>query len=477
MKRVAVVGSGLGGLSVSHFLSKSTKYKTTVLESEKKVGMDVASVTVKDHDNNQVRLDAPMRGISKNYYPTLFQLYNYLNIETIKSKNELCWSNWHTKQTIFNFFRLSNWVLPNIKSRHDLIFIFEFIRITLYSVYLKLSKKLPLMNCTIEEYLKKHHFNDRFINEFFIPFMVAIGTCTHREMLNYPAKVILHLVASTDYIYYHAKGGVQNVCSKLLVEDVVYNCTVVGAWQTTKGIWILRDQNGVMREFDYIIFACQATIAKAILEATPPPPISNFIKKPNQKLLNTLSEFHHKKVKVFIHMDDNLMPRDPKSWKGLHVCTDGNETMGTIWMNYTLDLPPKTTNYFETSNIILNPKPNIPNEKVISFHEFPRSTVTIESCEAIDELDLLQGIDQIYFVGSWVWPGMPLLEGCVASAVRVSESMGLVLPWRKGVSVNDEYLNSSLMTRYLNNELYETKEIGFVERIQLLFITIILYFI
>jgi predicted NAD/FAD-binding protein len=113
VEKIAVIGSGLAGLSVSNFISTSSKFKVTIIESAASIGMDIASVTVQDQNNNPIRLDAPMRGISKGYYPTLYTLYDYLKIEKTKSYNELAWSNWtgnssieNSNSVFFSFFRL-----------------------------------------------------------------------------------------------------------------------------------------------------------------------------------------------------------------------------------------------------------------------------------------------------------------------------------------------------------------------------------
>jgi hypothetical protein len=37
--------------------------------------------------------------------------------------------------------------------------------------------------------------------------------------------------------------------------------------------------------------------------------------------------------------------------------------------------------------------------------------------------DGVQGVKGIWFIGSYSWPGIPLLEGCVGSAVRVVEGI------------------------------------------------------
>ena len=43
---------------------------------------------------------------------------------------------------------------------------------------------------------------------------------------------------------------------------------------------------------------------------------------------------------------------------------------------------------------------------------------------AIDDLNALQGTGSCWFVGSYAWPGIPLLEGCVATALEVAHAIG-----------------------------------------------------
>lgn len=115
--------------------------------------------------------------------------------------------------------------------------------------------------------------------------------------------------------------------------------------------------------------------------------------------------------------------------------------------------------YFETSSIFVSPEPQIAPSKKISEHIFPRSLVNKDTHSGIDELELAQGINDMFFIGSWSWPGMPLLEGCVASAIRISERLGLPRPWdlegeeSAPWKKEDDLLERSLVERYLNGDL------------------------
>ncbi|KAJ2399096.1 hypothetical protein GGI23_002858, partial [Coemansia sp. RSA 2559] len=73
-KRVAVVGSGLAGLTTAHFLQQSG-CTVELFEKSESVGMDMGSLTVEG-----VRVDVPFRVFTPDYYPYLYRMYRHLGV-------------------------------------------------------------------------------------------------------------------------------------------------------------------------------------------------------------------------------------------------------------------------------------------------------------------------------------------------------------------------------------------------------------
>ncbi|KAF9186322.1 hypothetical protein BGZ51_002881 [Haplosporangium sp. Z 767] len=123
-----------------------------------------------------------------------------------------------------------------------------------------------------------------------------------------------------------------------------------------------------------------------------------------------------------------------------------NSAMATHIMNNTASSLGSTTKFLQTTNPIFQPKP----ESVISSAWFERAVVNPESMKAVDELNdqmdkqatrILDGSakisDRVWFVGSYAYPGIPLLEGCVVSAVQVMERIvGAEPAYRLATSVS-----------------------------------------
>jgi len=72
-KRVAVVGSGIAGLTAAYLLSR--EHEVTLFEREAVLGMDAHS-----RDAHGARMDIPLRVFSESYYPNLCRLYQLLGI-------------------------------------------------------------------------------------------------------------------------------------------------------------------------------------------------------------------------------------------------------------------------------------------------------------------------------------------------------------------------------------------------------------
>ncbi|BGP31627.1 hypothetical protein JCM10296v2_003399 [Rhodotorula toruloides] len=91
--RVAVVGSGLAGLSTAYLLSKvqatrpdgsALNIEVHLLEKNEDLGMDTASLSVKTEEGSY-RVDVPMRSINGGSHSRVRQLYQHLGVPLVES--------------------------------------------------------------------------------------------------------------------------------------------------------------------------------------------------------------------------------------------------------------------------------------------------------------------------------------------------------------------------------------------------------
>lgn len=223
----------------------------------------------------------------------------------------------------------------------------EMIRLYLEALHLAATKQLAFVEGTIEQWLDTRHFSEDFQTRYLVPFLSGMGTCSKTQIFDYPASVILHMVSRWGDDTYQVVGGVRNVCSKLLepVSEVVFNCEISGVWKdAATGKVVVQDSTGYKRLFDKIVFAGAAHTARRIIMATPPKDLAAV--KPDKRFLSALSKFSFLPVRVVVHTDSSIMPRDKKHWRGINLAIDEKrDAMATLWINYMQNIAAPGTEF------------------------------------------------------------------------------------------------------------------------------------
>ena len=82
--KIAVIGSGISGLSAAHFLSK--KHKVDVFEKENHFGGHSYTIEIpKNNSNNSISIDLGFIVFNKINYPNLIKLFTTLRVPYEKS--------------------------------------------------------------------------------------------------------------------------------------------------------------------------------------------------------------------------------------------------------------------------------------------------------------------------------------------------------------------------------------------------------
>jgi predicted NAD/FAD-binding protein len=274
---------------------------------------------------------------------------------------------------------------------------------------------------------------------------------------------------------YVVSCGVRRVVERLSkpLEHIHLETQIINIKPSDDGIHLLEDSQGHIYKVNHIIFATQGNQASCMLK--------NYHQ--NMRLLehndtalhqvknqiDMLDHFKYDKALVINHTDIRLLPNDKNNWKSLNfamvnanidpgtsewiVPFPHDTTMATHILNMThhgLDQDGKI--YMQTTNpcVAIDPK------KALSVAWFERATVTLTSKRELEKhlftprtvqeqerddtsepkLGACQGMNNIWFVGSYCWKGIPLLEGCVASAELVVtqgiakvEDISIESPW------------------------------------------------
>ncbi|KAJ2836293.1 hypothetical protein FBU31_001405 [Coemansia sp. 'formosensis'] len=413
-KRVAVIGSGLAGLSTAYFLQQGG-FVVELFERGASAGMDVASVDVDGH-----RVDVPFRVFTPDYYPCLAALYAHLGIATAAADYSLAFSR-ADGSTLWSYTNASvgDFQVPipdSVSGAEERAIARDWTRLLFASACAVrtphgLRAGGPL-DVGMGRYLAEHRYGDVFTAGVLLPFLASVFTCSLAAAAAYPANAVLHFVAKAAFgaRLRKARAGVSDVCRRLLQGQthVHYNAPVA---RITKDLTVVLE-SGDERQFDAVVVATPADTARALVAEAAP------------ALGRALAAIEYEDACVVTHRDPGVMPRDAGAWRGVNIAGGGARAQATHWLNYVEETSTGrafATPLFQT----VDPRPKCGGR--VGAAGFHRSLLSVASQRAVDDIHQAQG-PQVWAVGAYAAPGVPLLEGCVRSAADVAVGLGARLP-------------------------------------------------
>ncbi|KAJ3278453.1 hypothetical protein HK104_002323 [Borealophlyctis nickersoniae] len=347
----------------------------------------------------------------------------------------------------------------------------------------QMKKDSPIYGWTLGEFFEREGYGREFAKDAFAPLFSGVCTCSFDDLMAYPAAVVLgeylclhteeqkvlragiRLTLLTEYAARNMPFGkmsfvsssVQAVCAALSkpIHSIFLSTPVASIHSSGKADLpiAIETESGEVRYYHHVIIATQANQAARLLRSK--------VDEHNQSLAEqvaVLERFPYGKSLVVCHTDEKVMPAERERWRCLNFAVvDGaldktsaqppasvskpatadngydptSVAQCTHFFNLTLPTLGTSVSYLQTTNPVALPDPSL----TLSASWFERANVTLDSMFAVDDLDEVQGLGQRWFVGSYAYPGIPLLEGCVATAVRVArgiaaaEGVEVHIPW------------------------------------------------
>ncbi len=405
---IAVIGGGIAGLSAAWRLS--ARHRVTLLEKHPVVGMDAHSLDL-PHDGRTARIDVPLRVIYEGYYPILIGLYHALGVQLERTNYAGSFSTLHGA----TYFRYTNWIVGGrsvplpalplgaraLRINRDLL---RFYRMAPTALADLGASEEPLVS-----WLDRAGLGSDFTDGFLIPTFAAVCTCSTTAVRAYPARIILdYLTRGLTF------GGVRRVV--LGTREVVRRLTEPVA-EVRCGVAVRRiapvddgvriEWDGGEGRFDHVVLATQANQAARLLDA-------GYARE-----REALEHFGYESSEVVVHTDARLAPRDRWRWAPVNMVIDpeGDRPMATIWMNRVQPSLAGGSPVFQTWNPIVEPEAS----RVYTRASFQRPVVNaraLEGARIVDELHAEPG-RRLWCSGSYLGPGIPLLESATATAAQV----------------------------------------------------------
>ena len=428
-QNIAIVGSGIAGLSAAWLLSK--KHQVTIYEKAERLGGHSNTINI-NYDRNKfeevpISVDTGFIVYNNKNYPNLTKFFDALDVDSIDSDMSLSISlnnglyeySGSGLGGIFgqkkNIINLNQWKL--------LYDVFRFKKIA--TKYIKNSKD---NNSVIGDWLKYNNFSSYFIDRYIIPIASAIWSCSNKNALLFPTTTFL-------YFFYHhgllnikdrpkwktVKFGSQQYIKNILQKSnfkYEINSSIEAITPQNNSVVIkLKDRE---MEYDNVIMACHADQS------------TELIKDADKEIYKTLNYFKFSKNKIVLHSSKQFMPKNKSLWSSWNYTSsldsikqiNEKPIQVTYWMNLLQNIDKKYPLF-----VTLNPEEGSIDEGLI-FKEilYEHPILDENALKGQSKLENIQGLNNIWFAGAWTKYGFH--EDGIISALNIAEKLGIEYPWK-----------------------------------------------
>jgi uncharacterized protein len=419
--KIAVIGSGISGLSCAWLLSQN--HQVTVFEQDQRIG---------GHSNTQdavtsrgtVAVDTGFIVFNPPNYPNLVALFEHLGVAVTptdmsfgvslnkgaveysgsglgglfaQTKNLVSLRFWGMLRDILRFYKTTN------------------------NADFALDPKLSL-----GDFIRQGGYGEAFCYEHLLPMGAAIWSTPMEKMLDYPAQSFIDFCANhgllqlADRPQWHTViGGSRAYVSRLraAIKGDVYSARAIVEVKRVGVEVHLVDAEGELMVFDQVVFACHADQALRLLVA------------PTLAELAVLKPFRFAPNRAVLHSDPLLMPQRKKVWSSWNylgetqVTSQSPRLSVSYWMNQLQQLTTDTP-MIVTLNPFIEPRAHL----VHASFDYEHPVFDQATAQAQRALWDIQGQQNTWFCGAWC--GYGFHEDGLQSGLVVAEALGgSARPW------------------------------------------------
>ena len=389
--KLAIIGSGISGLSSAYYLSKN--HKVDLFEKEDHFGGHSHTIDIKIQDNI-IPVDIGFIVFNKKTYPHLINFFEENNIAIEKSNMSFSVS---VRDSEIEYCGKG---ISGIFSNKLNLFNIKFLKMffTIIDFYKKSeNKNLIDENINLGDYLEQLNVSDYFIKFHIIPMVSAIWSMPPYEAKQMPLGFFLKFFQNHGLFKLKNRPQWFTVSnrSRTYVDKILNNISgeyfknyhINKIKRIQSGIQVYYGDKNEYFTYDKVILATHADQALSIIE------------DPNEIEKKILSNFKYKTNEAVIHEDINYMPKNNKawcSWNSSVKAENSEQNSITYWLNLLQNLD-ISKNIFLT----LNPYLKIPEEKIFKKVQFTHPYFDQKAIDSQKDLHLIQNKNNILFCGSY----------------------------------------------------------------------------
>lgn len=418
-KRIAVVGSGIAGLSAAWLLSRT--HTVTLFEANDYLGGHTHTVDV-TLDGITAPVDTGFLVFNERTYPNLIALFDHLDVESTASDMSfsvrlaaarLEWAG-SNLSTVFaqrrNLLRPAFWGM-----------LADILRFNKEATALAQQPVDSVQS--LGEFLDTGGYGRAFRDWYLLPMAGAIWSCPTAAMLQYPARTFFTFCANHGLLqvsdrpkWRTVNGGARSYVEKLAADipDIRINMPVQQVVRDPRGA-TLHCMGYAPEHFDAVVMACHSDQALRLL---------GDADAAERRVLGAIG---YQDNEVVLHTDESFLPRRRSAWSAWNYhadCeTDAGRPVGVSYLINKLQPLPFARPVIVTLNPAHPPRP----ECLIDSYRYAHPVFDLGSIAAQARLPDLQGRHNTWYCGAWT--GYGFHEDGLKAGIAVARAFNVTVPW------------------------------------------------
>jgi predicted NAD/FAD-binding protein len=406
-QRIAIVGSGISGLSAAHHLKGQAE--VTLFEAGDYFGghthtVDVTLPTATGMQTHGV--DTGFLVYNERTYPGLIGLFEDLNVTTAKSDmsfsvqvprgKDQAALEWNGANLNTVFAQRSNLFRPSF-----LRMLRDVIRFNTLATDLAQRNQDHELAQPLSGFLYSHQFSDAFRDWYLLPMLGCIWSCPTDQMLQFPVATMIRFCHNHGLIqvtnrprWFTVQGGARHYVDKIVerISDKRLKTPVRLIERDDQGVRIVTD--GQVERFDEVVICSHSDQALAMLRD---------VTAAEREVLGAI---RYQANMAVLHTDARVLPARPKAWAAWNYERSASAAQEStrVCLHYLLNrLQPLP--FTQPVVVSLNPVSPIDPAQILGQYDYAHPVFDLAAIEAQKRVPQLQGQQHTWFAGAWMGYG------------------------------------------------------------------------
>ena len=420
---IAVIGSGVAGLTAAYLLNK--RHDVSLIEKEDRIGGHTRTLTLSEGPDAGLAIDTGFIVMNLRNYPNFSRLLKELGVKIQKS----CMTfSYHDAHNNYGYAGTSlRGILP------DLTYLFKQRHIALVGDLIRFAfigyrdlKNGYLKDRTLGDYLDERKFSPEFQYSYLFPMGAAIWSSPMIKMRDFPAEPYIHFLENHGLLrlinppqWYTIQGGSHSyvkAITKTLKRAPKLGATIKKILRPENAMSEIHYASGEIESYDHIVIATHADTALKLLGDADPTEEAR------------LSPWKYQDNQVILHTDTDYMPPQKALWASWNFLRKESQTPEkniapvsvSYYMNRLQNLKTK-----QPYIVTLNPQKEIDPSKTINSTTLTHPLYSFDALNSQEALRKNNGLRNTWFCGSYF--GYGFHEDAVLSSVQIANAFDIHL--------------------------------------------------